>query len=410
MYNEIYMHRALQLAENGRGFTAPNPMVGAVIVAADGRVIGEGWHRRCGQGHAEVNAVASVKEADRPLLKDSTIYVTLEPCSHYGKTPPCAKLIIDTGIPRVVVGAGDPNPKVNGRGIAMLREAGVEVVSGVLAEESIALNKVFFTAQTKHRPFITLKWAQSEDGFMDAIREPLCPSGSDGCCDQKGQQAYCFSSPLTRLSTMKLRAEHEAILTTAATVNADNPRMTLRNWSGRSPRRFILDRSASLNPVASILQPAAEPTSSVSSQSQIAGQSSSGLHAAPSDSSQSQSAGQSASGSQPASSVSSQSQSAGQSASGSMLVEPAIVLRESDPQAVFEALFKEYGITSVLVEAGPRFLSLLMEANLWDELRVEIAPVRLGSRGAYPAPSLPNLPLSRSLSIANHRLLYYRIA
>jgi diaminohydroxyphosphoribosylaminopyrimidine deaminase/5-amino-6-(5-phosphoribosylamino)uracil reductase len=341
-------------------------MVGAVIVAADGRVIGEGWHRRCGQGHAEVNAVASVKEADRPLLKDSTIYVTLEPCSHYGKTPPCAKLIIDTGIPRVVVGAGDPNPKVNGRGIAMLREAGVEVVSGVLAEESIALNKVFFTAQTKHRPFITLKWAQSEDGFMDAIREPLCPSGSDGCCEQKGQQAFCFSSPLTRLSTMKLRAEHEAILTTAATVNADNPRMTLRNWSGRPPRRFVLDRSASLNPAASILQPA--------------------------------------------SSVSSQSQSAGQSASDSQLVEPAIVLRESDPQAVFDALFKEYGITSVLVEAGPRFLSLLMEANLWDELRVEIAPVRLGSRGAFPAPSLPNLPLSRSLSIANHRLLYYRNA
>jgi diaminohydroxyphosphoribosylaminopyrimidine deaminase/5-amino-6-(5-phosphoribosylamino)uracil reductase len=370
-------------------------MVGAVIVAADGRVIGEGWHRRCGQGHAEVNAVASVKEADRPLLKDSTIYVTLEPCSHYGKTPPCAKLIIDTGIPRVVVGAGDPNPKVNGRGIAMLREAGVEVVSGVLAEESIALNKVFFTAQTKHRPFITLKWAQSEDGFMDAIREPLCPSGSEGCCKQKGQQAFCFSSPLTRLSTMKLRAEHEAILTTAATVNADNPRMTLRNWSGRSPRRFILDRSASLNPVASILQPAEptvgfQPVPSVTSQSQPAGQSSSGLHAAPSDSSQ--------------------SLSAGQSSSDSQLVESAIVLRESDPQAVFEALFKEYGITSVLVEAGPRFLSLLMEANLWDELRVEIAPVRLGSRGAYPAHSLPNLPLSRSLSIANHRLLYYRNA
>jgi diaminohydroxyphosphoribosylaminopyrimidine deaminase/5-amino-6-(5-phosphoribosylamino)uracil reductase len=345
-------------------------MVGAVIVAADGRVIGEGWHRRCGQGHAEVNAVASVKEADRPLLKDSTIYVTLEPCSHYGKTPPCAKLIIDTGIPRVVVGAGDPNPKVNGRGIAMLREAGVEVLSGVLAEESIALNKVFFTAQTKHRPFITLKWAQSEDGFMDAIREPLCPSGSDGCCEQKGQQAFCFSSSLTRLSTMKLRAEHEAILTTAATVNADNPRMTLRNWSGRSPRRFILDRSASLNPAASILQPAEQSASSVPSQSQLAGQ----------------------------------------SAPGSQLVESAIVLRESDPQAVFEALFKEYGITSVLVEAGPRFLSLLMEANLWDELRVEIAPVRLGSRGAFPAPSLPNHPLSRSLSIANHRLLYYRNA
>ena len=165
--NEAYMRRALRLAANGRGFTAPNPMVGAVIVAAGGKVIGEGWHRRCGEGHAEVNAVASVRESDRHLLADSTMYVTLEPCSHYGKTPPCSRLIVETGIPRVVVGAGDPNPKVNGRGIAMIRESGAEVVTGVLADESIALNRVFFTAQTLHRPYITLKWAQSADGFID---------------------------------------------------------------------------------------------------------------------------------------------------------------------------------------------------------------------------------------------------
>ena len=229
-FDEKYMRRALQLAANGRGFTVPNPMVGAVIVAPDGRVIGEGWHRRCGEGHAEVNAVASVREADRPLMRQSTIYVTLEPCSHFGKTPPCARLLIETGIPRVVVGVGDPNPKVNGRGIAMLREAGAEVITGVLADESRRLNHIFFRSQTLHRPFITLKWAQSADGFMDARRQP-------------GEPAYSFSTPLARLATMQLRAQHEGILTTATTLLADNPRLNLRGFSGRDPRPFIIDLS-----------------------------------------------------------------------------------------------------------------------------------------------------------------------
>ncbi|MDE6154751.1 MAG: bifunctional diaminohydroxyphosphoribosylaminopyrimidine deaminase/5-amino-6-(5-phosphoribosylamino)uracil reductase RibD, partial [Muribaculaceae bacterium] len=141
----VYMKRALELAARGRGFTSPNPMVGAVIVH-EGRIIGEGYHRRCGEAHAEVNAVASV--SDRTLLADSTMYVTLEPCSHYGKTPPCAKLIIDCGIPRVVVGAVDPFSKVAGRGIAMLRDAGIEVVDGVMADECRRLNAMFFTAHT----------------------------------------------------------------------------------------------------------------------------------------------------------------------------------------------------------------------------------------------------------------------
>lgn len=303
--DRMYMRRALQLAVNGRGFTAPNPMVGAVIVAR-GRVIGEGWHRLCGQGHAEVNAVASVSEADTPLLAESTMYVTLEPCSHYGKTPPCARLIIEKGIKRVVVGAGDPNPKVNGRGIAMIRDTGAEVITGVLADESIALNKVFFTAQTLHRPYITLKWAQSADGFMDVRR-------------REGERAYRFSTPATKLLTMKLRGESEAILTTAATVNADNPRLNLRQWSGRPPRPFILDRSGILNHDA-------------------------------------------------------------------QLAVEAMILAGDNP---FEVIFKEYGVTSVLVEAGPRYLSHLLETGMWDSLRVEIAPVALGDRGICPAPSLP---------------------
>ena len=160
------MRRALQLARQGAGHTSPNPMVGAVIVAPDGTIVGEGWHRKCGEGHAEVNAVASVSDVN--LLKDCNIYVTLEPCSHYGKTPPCADLIIEKRIPRVVVGCMDPFAKVNGQGIRKLRDAGIEVATGILEKECLELNRRFITFHQKKRPWITLKWAQSEDGFMDA--------------------------------------------------------------------------------------------------------------------------------------------------------------------------------------------------------------------------------------------------
>lgn len=330
-YDLKYMRRALDLAANGRGFTAPNPMVGAVIVAPDGRVIGEGWHRLCGQGHAEVNAVASVTDADRPLLRESTMYVTLEPCSHYGKTPPCASLIIDCGIPRVVVGAGDPNPKVNGRGIEMIRRSGAEVVTGVLADESRQLNKVFFTAQTLRRPFITLKWAQSADGFMDAVRQP-------------GEQAFRFSTPLTGMSTMKLRALHEAILTTAATANADNPHLTLRGWPGRQPRPFIYDRSGKL----------ADGLWLMSDQAPMR----------------------------------------------------ATVLAGDNP---FGELYNSHGVTSVLVEAGPRYLSALIEQGLWDEIRVEIAPFTLGTSGRCQAPALPsgNGVEMEEVRLGDRRLLWF---
>lgn len=221
------MRRALELARHGMGNVSPNPMVGAVIVAPDGRILGEGYHRRFGEGHAEVNAVASV--ADRDALADSTIYVTLEPCSHYGKTPPCAKLLIDCGIPRVVVGATDPNPKVSGRGIEMLREAGIEVVTGVLAEESRRLNAAFITAHTLHRPFVTLKWAQSSDGRMDIRRSP-------------DEHPAAISSPLGRLAVHRLRAIHDGILVGSGTVIADDPLLDSRLWGGRSPRPVILDR------------------------------------------------------------------------------------------------------------------------------------------------------------------------
>lgn len=236
IYNhEYYMSRALELAAHGRGNTSPNPMVGAVIVAPDGRIIGEGYHRRCGEGHAEVNAIASVREADRSLLRQSTMYVTLEPCSHWGKTPPCAKLIIDTGIPRVVVGAGDPFDKVAGRGISMLRDAGVEVMEGVLADRSCSLNARFMTAHRLHRPFITLKWAQSSDGFIDYQR-----SAADAPAR--------FSTPLTSMLVHRLRSLHDAILIGSGTVIADRPRLDCRLCPGRSPQPVILDRRGRITP------------------------------------------------------------------------------------------------------------------------------------------------------------------
>ena len=226
---EKYMRRALRLAYNGYGFVSPNPMVGAVIAGPDGQIIGEGWHRAYGGPHAEVNAVASVNEHDRALFPESTIYVTLEPCSHYGKTPPCAKLLTECGFKRVVVGAGDPNPKVAGRGIAMLRDAGIEVVEGVLETECRLINKRFMTAHALRRPFVTLKWAQSADGFMDV-------------CRKSGSEAARFSTPLSSRKVHERRACHDAIAVGAATVLADSPRLDTRHVAGRSPRPVVFDR------------------------------------------------------------------------------------------------------------------------------------------------------------------------
>ena len=230
---EKYMRRALELARHGLGNTSPNPMVGAVIVDNSGRIIGEGYHRRCGEGHAEVNAIASVADADRGALRDATMYVTLEPCSHYGKTPPCAKLIIDTGIPRVVVGAGDPFKEVAGRGIRMMREAGIEVAEGIMAAESRALNRRFMTAHEQQRPFVTLKWARSADGFMDSDRADGLPAK--------------FSTPLTAMLVHRLRSLHDAILVGSGTALADNPRLDCRLWPGRSPRPVVIDRRGRLD-------------------------------------------------------------------------------------------------------------------------------------------------------------------
>lgn len=225
-FEEKYMHRALQLARLGEGLVSPNPMVGAVIAASDGRVIGEGYHHRYGGPHAEVNAINSVREEDRPLLKDSTIYVTLEPCSHYGKTPPCARLIIDTGIPRVVVGSADPFKEVAGRGIRMLRNAGIEVVEDVMREECDALNVRFLTAHRKQRPWIQLKWAESADGFMAGIDKEGIP------------YPVKFSTPVSSVWMHRRRSMVDAIMVGKNTLEIDKPRLDCRYWPGEAPRRI----------------------------------------------------------------------------------------------------------------------------------------------------------------------------
>ena len=226
-----YMGRALALASFGAGYVSPNPMVGAVIVSPDGRIIGEGWHRRFGGPHAEVNAVASVAEADRRLFPESTIYVTLDPCSHYGKTPPCAKLLAECGFRRVVVAIADPNPKVSGRGLAMLREAGCEVETGVLAVEAEEQNRRFLTAQRLGRPWIQLKWAESADGFI-------------GRLDPEGNPVPVrLSSHLGATLMHRERSMADAIVVGSATALADRPQLTLRHWPGRNPLRVVADRS-----------------------------------------------------------------------------------------------------------------------------------------------------------------------
>lgn len=226
--NELYMSRCLQLAQQAEGHTAPNPMVGAVIMC-DGVIIGEGYHHRCGEPHAEVNAIRSVN--DQNLLMKSTLYVNLEPCSHYGKTPPCAQLIIDKKIPRVVVGMGDPNPKVNGRGIQMLREAGVEVVENVLNQQCQILNKRFVTLYTKKRPFVILKWAQTQDGFIDAWRttSEIPP--------------LRISNEVTKTLNHQIRSIESAILVGTNTALLDNPHLTARKLNTRNPVRMVVDKS-----------------------------------------------------------------------------------------------------------------------------------------------------------------------
>ena len=331
MIDEKYMRRALQLARLGAGHTSPNPMVGAVIVGPEGRIIGEGWHRKCGEAHAEVNAVASV--ADPALLRDSTIYVTLEPCSHYGKTPPCANMLIDRGIPRVVVGCLDPFVKVAGRGVKLLQEAGVEVVVGVLEQECHALNERFMTAHTNGRPWVQLKWAQTADGFI-----ALPP--------EAGENPLHMSTPVTMRLMHRQRALCDAIVVGASTARIDNPSLTTRYWPGRSPLRVILSRHLSIPDDLNLLNDGLPTIVYNGVKSETVGP-----------------------------------------------VE-YVKMDTADPRCWLEDLYRR-GVTSVMVEGGTQVLQGLIDAAIWDEARIETSPRRVGH--GVPAPVIDGRTVTRHL-------------
>lgn len=278
-----YMRRCLQLATNGRANAKPNPMVGAVLVYGD-RIIGEGYHIRCGGPHAEVNCFAAVAEADRRYIPEATLYVSLEPCSHYGRTPPCADMVVRQGVRRVVVGCVDPFAKVHGRGIQKLRDAGIEVTVGVLEAECRQLIRQFIIMNTRQRPYIILKWAQSTNGFIDDHFSPTMISNS-----------------FTQILSHKLRAESDAILVGRVTAERDHPQLTVRAWSGPNPERIVLSHDT---PIEQVL-----------------------------------------------------------------------------------ARLYEARSQSLIVEGGARTLQSFIERDLWDELRVEIAPVAIGE--GTQAPHIP---------------------
>lgn len=323
-YELKYMQRCIQLAKCGEMGASPNPMVGAVIVHND-RIIGEGYHRRCGGPHAEVNAIRSVR--DESLLKDSTIYVSLEPCSHYGKTPPCADLIIEKGIPRVVVGCKDPFAKVNGQGIRKLRDAGIEVVVGVMEKECLELNRKFITFHSKHRPWVTLKWAQSEDGFMDADRQP-------------GEPAVKFSSAFTQTLVHRMRAMNQAIMVGTRTVLLDNPSLTTRLWDGPNPLRVSVDRKGIL-PESIHLKDGKVPT---------------------------------------------------------------VIYCHGDLPAILENLYRQ-GIQSLMVEGGACLIQHFVDEGLWDEARVEVAPLVLGK--GVSAPRLKNAGVAGEAVLDGRKIRNY---
>ena len=337
--DRLYMRRCLQLARCGAGSTSPNPMVGAVIVY-DGRIIGEGYHIRAGEPHAEVNAVASVKECDKALLVQSTIYVSLEPCSHYGKTPPCAALIVSCGIPRVVIGITDANSQVNGGGIAMLRAAGVEVLVGVLQKESFELNKNFFTYHQEGRPCITLKWAESADGFIDALRQ------------DSSHPAAKISTPVSQVAVHRLRAHNDAILVGTRTALLDNPALDVRYWAGHSPLRLVVDEKGVL-PSSLRLFDGSKPTVVYTARDIIG--------------------------------------------KFGKNVEQVVLDFSADTLPQIVAHLHSRKVNSLLVEGGARLLQSFIDASLWDYIRVERNP-SLFLGGGVRSPRLPSAVNSKEIS------------
>ncbi len=311
------MSRCIQLAKNGLGTTYPNPLVGSVIVH-ENKIIGEGWHYKAGQPHAEVNAIKSVE--NQQLLKDATIYVSLEPCSHFGKTPPCADLIIQSGIKKVIVGSLDPNPKVAGRGIKKLMEAGCEVIVGVLDKECDELNKRFFTFHQKKRPYIFLKWAQTADGFISPENE-----------SRKETKPVWITNEFSRQLVHKMRAQEQAILVGTNTVLEDNPSLTVRDWAGENPTRIVIDRNLKIPQDLSVFD--------TSSKTIVFNEK--------------------------------------QTTNSEKLDFEKIDFFKEIPQQICEVLFRR-NIQSVIIEGGTKTLQSFIDDNLWDEAFVFNGSISFG--------------------------------
>nr|WP_315148429.1 bifunctional diaminohydroxyphosphoribosylaminopyrimidine deaminase/5-amino-6-(5-phosphoribosylamino)uracil reductase RibD [uncultured Flavobacterium sp.] len=338
-----YMRRCLELAKNGLGTTNPNPMVGSVIVY-DGKIIGEGWHKKSGEPHAEVNAVNSVK--DKSLLKKATIYVSLEPCSHFGKTPPCCDLILKNEIPNIVIGTIDPNAKVAGNGIKKLIEAGKNVTVGILEEECNELNKRFFTFHKTKRPFVILKWAESKDGFISPLTK-------------LEQKPVWITNEYSRQLVHKWRSEEQAILVGTQTVIEDNPKLDVRNWTGTNPIRIILDQNNRIPKDSHIFDNQVK-TIIFSSLTNTFNQENS--------------------------------------------IFEVIDFKQNLAEQILNALYK-HQIQSVIIEGGAKTLQTFIDENLWDEARVFV-----GNQNFITGTKAPKLALknTKKRSIENDILIISR--
>jgi len=324
--DERFMHRALFLAKLGLGKVAPNPVVGCVIVH-DNIIIGEGYHQFYGGPHAEVNALKQVENPD--LLKKATVYVTLEPCSHFGKTPPCSELLIKSGVKNVVIGTRDSNPLVSGKGIDKLKKAGIDVIENVLENECRKINRRFFTFHEKSRPYVILKWAQTSDGYLDKQRS----------LDQIG--INWITEPETKSLVHKWRSEEQAILVGRNTIMNDNPSLTVRDFSGKNPIRIVIDSQLAISNMKNVFSDDAETLVFNRIKNEKIGN-----------------------------------------------IE-WIKIQETNTDLILKELYKR-GIQSVLVEGGSRTLQYFIIDNVWDEARVIVGNVQFG--GGVKAPVLNKLP------------------
>lgn len=340
--DEKYIQRCLQLAEQGRAHVSPNPMVGAVLVF-DEQIIGEGWHQKYGWPHAEVNCINSVAEADKQLITQSTMYVSLEPCTHFGKTPPCADLIVENKIRHVVIGCRDSFAEVDGKGIEKLKAAGINVEVGILEKECVELNKRFFTFHEKQRPYIILKWAQSGDGFIGAT----------------GSERILISNDLTNRLVHKWRSEEAAILVGTNTALQDDPSLTTRLWPGKNPVRLVIDKELKL-PASLRLFDGSTKTIVFNYKKQ---------------------------------------------ADGNNLIYQQLNKDENILPQILSSLYQQQ-IQSVIVEGGSKLLQSFIDAGLWDEARVITNSEMLITKGTA-SPVLENKVLLKEEKQANDIISFY---